>query len=167
MKRLHEQVVGSEKYARFTAVCEKMVATDVRALIDEVERIQEERSSRPLILKPSTKRIVAMNMQEQAMRSRVIYIALSARKSYDLLNFSCDTIHEWIISQFRSQLTGNQSEKFYTASRFTVKYRQHLTLLATLLEVCDMVVKDIDSSSWRLKSVVSTLELESRPEVRV
>lgn len=167
MKRLHERVVESDKYIRFVSVCDKMIATDVKALIEEVEAIQLERSTRPLVLRPSVKKVIALNMQEQAFRSRVVYIAVGARRSYELLNFSCNTIHEWIMSQHRSLLVGSQNDRYNTASRFTVKYRQHLTLIETLIEVCDAVVKDIDSSSWRIKEVLSAMELESRPEIRV
>ena len=168
LKTLHELVTATDKYARYERVTTDMIKSqDLKALAEEVSGLHKVRSDRNQQISVTVKRLIKLNMEDQAFRSRIIHVVISVRKVYDILTFAATTLEDWIMSQYRQQLTGSWADRKTMACRFTIKARQHLTGMESLLELCDQAIKDIDSASWRYKAILTAMELNSRPEMRV
>lgn len=168
VKTLHDLVVSADKYKRYSRVTEAMIASqDLKALSEEVDKMHKIRSDRNQHINVSVKRLIKLNMEDQAFRSRIIHVVMSVRKVYDILEFAASTIEAWIMSQYRAHLTGSWADRNAVACRFTVSARQHLVGMSSLLEFCDQAIKDIDSASWRYKAILTAMELNSRPEMRI
>ncbi len=134
---------------------------------NEVLNIHKGRKSRQLVYKASSaKRLIEANMQDISFRSRCVEIMIEVRRARRLLNISLDSIKNHILATYQTYLSAyrTKAERDIYVSSLVSDAEAKLAEFESIIEVCELVVSDIDKTSWSMKSILDAMELIYRRE---
>lgn len=169
LKALKKQIRNSPRFERTMAIFLEMKDFDVDKLHDEVLGYQEQRGNREhhALKRTPKKKIIEYASEDAALRSRISYIQVSARRLSYRLSFLVDAFRNWILSEYSTKLKGTTQVKSATIDDIGIEMLSFLDKINSLDDCCTICLDDIDQGQWQRKAVVSVLELQARPEGKI
>jgi hypothetical protein len=167
---LRKSLVKDVRWIRFKGIVNNAYLPEFDGYLDEIQRMHKTRSIRVLgaVAAPSGRKIADASMRDQSVRSRCVEICMEVARSRNHLAISMDTVKSYIMAEY-SQMLGTHGVRAVTEKREIVnsvfsKPDERLHQLDTITEIADMCIKDIDQSSWAIKSTVTALEIATARE---
>lgn len=166
---LIEMIINSKRYKRIMDNYQELSDWDVGKYHDEVLRYQDSRGERdPHSLKNTPKKkIIEYASEDAALRSRVTYIQVNARRISFRLDFLAEVLRDWVLAEYGSRIKGTAQIKNAVVNNLSLKIFSFSNKLTALDDCCGIILKDIDQSQWSIKAVISVLEINARPEGKV
>lgn len=137
------------------------------AFQEELENIHMARKSRYLRADSGlkVKNIIQASMHDNIARSRCIEIYNAVFKESYLLKDFLNTLSDYIMAHYSSNLGTTKYEKDSAISDILSKGWSRLTNLEIACKTADKIIDDIDKTSWSYKSVLAGLEIATKGEV--
>lgn len=166
LKALKKEIRNSARFTRTMEIFEGLKGFDVDTLHDEVLGYQAQRGNREhhALKRTPKKKIIEYASEDAALRSRISYIQVSARRLVFRVSFLVDAFKNWILSEYSNKLKGTSQVKNATIEDIGIEMLSFLDRLNSLDDCCGICLEDIDQGQWQRKAVVSVLELQAKPE---
>lgn len=167
-KELIDRIKASSEFTSYSSILSMSRSSiDCSSNTEEILRIHKLRSSRSMTKKSNTKNMIEVSISEMANRSRLVELRLNMHKVYNALNFAITTLHDFCRVKYSAHLGSNREQRDALLSSITSDGSQFLDQIASVLEISQEVISDIESTAWTLKRVVEIKELETRPENKI
>lgn len=158
------------KWARFKAVYDTTYKPEFDEYIDEIQLLHKTRSIRVLGIKsaPSGKTLADASMKDQAARSRCVEICINVVRSRNYLAITMNTVSSYMNAEYGSFMATlgvrTISDRRELVESMFGPAQRMIDKLDTITEIADLVIKDVDMSSWALKTTVTALEIATARE---
>lgn len=140
------------------------------SLTEEVMDIHKTRSVRFLSRNGNDGRfiekIVDSSLRDQANRSRLAEISMQCFRAQASLNEALEPLQEYLIMTYGPEMSfvRTKDERKQLVEMALRPFYKFISQCGTLRQLTDIVISDIDKAAWSLKLLVSTYELNNRPE---
>jgi hypothetical protein len=134
----------------------------------EVENIHKTRSVR--FLNPDSGKfvdaLIEASINEQAQRSRLTEIHAQCIKASRTLSRGVEKLEEYLLIRYSTDIAGvrTKEERVKLIRMAMSSFHQFLNEVDTLKEMTEIIIADIDKSSWRLRDIISAYQLHNAPE---
>jgi hypothetical protein len=103
-------------------------------------------------------------------RSRMTYITIVCVKSSKSLDLAIDLLSDYLMSNYSDKIkkiasTISERQKFIDS--VLRDFKEYVRKVETLKLCCELLVKDIDQSSYQMKMIVETFRIDRKPETRL
>lgn len=169
LEELRRKVKDMPSYKRTLAALDNFFVYDVEGYTHEIHEIQRQRSERPIhgLQKQPKRSIMRYSSEDNAYRSRAIYIQMLTRRVRSNVDPVKESITSWCLMELKPYLAGTVAEKRAIVYELTPRLNSFIAALYQLDVACDLLVSDIDQSMWIRKNVVALLDISTRPESKV
>ncbi len=137
-------------------------ACDFDSYVTEIMNLHKGRKSRTLAYKStSTKSLIESSMQDIAYRGRCTEIMVEMRRSQRMLRVGIDSIKNHIFSKYNVHLKAysTKAERDSFVNNLLQDSNSKLSEFDGIVEICELVIGDIDKTAWAYKSILQAMEL--------
>lgn len=109
----------------------------------------------------SPKNLIDASLTDLSTRARLVEIRVKASMHAELLGDACDAIKRHVFTEYLQHLRvfSNESQRSAFAKRVQGRAQSVLIESQSLLDLLDILIKDIDQSSHFLRNVVESMKL--------
>lgn len=149
-----------------------MFSIPKEALIEEIESAHASRKVRRLQSEKGSSladSLLAANIQDQAIRSRMSEILMTCLKARTRLEASLKSLRNHLLLEHASLLRQfkTKDERLNLLNIVMRKYVKYLDALEAVQKLSEYVVVDIDKAGYALERNIKILELHTRREHRI
>jgi hypothetical protein len=174
VKELRRRLKTDETWQKYRRIVEHSWDTSFDTFLDEIQKMHKGRALRILGLDsshPSGKKLAKAALVDQAYRSRCVEIVMTLTRNRNNLHYAIDTIKKHLDANYRSTLItlgvrGVTDRKQLIASLLSSATRK-LSDIDTIVEIADMVIKDIDQGTWCIKHAVDAIQVATKRQYGV
>lgn len=174
VKELKRRLKQDETWQKYRRIVQHSWDESFDTFLDEIQKMHKGRAIRILGLDsshPSGKKLAKAAMVDQAYRSRCVEIVMTITRNKNNLKYAIDTIKKHIEANYRSDLInlgirGVTDRKQAVASLLAIATRK-LSDMDTIIEIADMVIRDIDQATWSIKHAVDSLQIATKRQYGV
>ena len=165
---LKHSLKGDDKWKRYRSLLASIKETfPVESLQQEIDTIQKLRKVRGVRLNGiSANKLLDMSMDEVQHRARLTEVLIQARREFARLDALVTGMYSYIkgeyaqeLSSFKSQADRNSAVETLLSTGYEV-----LSQIEAISDTVELVIKDIDQSSFTLTRVANLIELTTRRE---
>lgn len=137
--------------------------------LEELRALHTSRKSRLLNVGfPTGKRVAEAAAQDMSVRSRCVEIAMNAALLSNGIGVALDTIGKYVGARYYELMkeegySGVNDRKALVSALLNSYQRKHEQIL-TLIKISDMVIKDVDQSSYSIKAINDALIVATKRE---
>lgn len=140
----------------------------LESLNEELTRIQRGRKVRSVSFKGvSAQRLLDMSMDEVQHRARLTEILIQAKRESNILSALLDGMNSYVLGEYAEDLREGfktQQDRRSAVDRLLSKGYSTLYGIQGVAETTELLIKDIDQSSFTLTRVANLIELTTRRE---
>lgn len=165
---LSEVVRGDPRYQRYLSIRKSAARLlPYEALSSEISLIQQARRVRSLQVSTLQPRdILDISLDEVSHRARLTEILVTAKRSYEELDGVVSSVSRYITANYSSHVSDlrTKGERDNVISTLFTKGYELLSSMDNLATQCELVIKEIDQTSFSLTRIANLYELVIRRE---
>ena len=167
--RLKRALKRDKVWHRFVEISKGAYRPEFSGFVVEMQKLHKTRTVRQLATAmPTGKRIGEAAMVDQSVRSRCTEICMDIMASSSYLSMSIDNMRRYILANYDEILVDAGATRI-TEKRTIVDglfntANSRLQQLYDILDVADLVIKDIDQAGWALARTTTALEIAVKRE---
>ena len=163
---INKKLKVDETFTKFKRIVKNATQVDIALLLKEVENLHSGRNIRSLKGKAvSPTRLMNVCAEDTAYRSRLVEINMTFMREYGPLKLAHETIKDYLNSKYGSGLgVRSIADREAVWNSVLLDSRTRMIKLEDAIELTEMVIEDIDKSSFSLKHLLQTLEIISKRE---
>lgn len=168
---LDKKLNKDPKYQKFRLLVDKnKFSIDSTEITKELKTLHVTRIVRSLdpknLINDNQSNLINASIQNQAIRSRVVEIKMECYTKYNLLDNYVSKLKDYLISQYNDDFKELKTikEKQGYLSNFFSGETTMLNEINTVIEICDILIEDLDKSAWSIKALVELLDLTVKRE---
>ena len=172
--KLDRRLKDDTEWQRFCRIVELASKMDVAPFLKELKTMHKSRTLRAIGLEeapPTGKKLAKAALVDQAYRSRIVEIVMSLLTSKNLLNRSIHGIKKHLQVTYAELVKDDgyttaraQDAVFATRLDFATSISEEIE---SAVEMCDLVLKDIDQGGFAIKHSVEALVVATKREFNV
>lgn len=129
---------------------------------NEIMTLHKGRKSRGLMYRSTTtKRLIESSMQDISYRGRCTEIMVEVRRAQRMLKVGLDAVKNHIFAKYNQHLKAysTKAERDSYVNNLLQDAYSKLNEFDGIVEICEIVIGDIDKTSWAYKSILQAMDL--------
>ncbi len=158
-----EDLKDTDDYLRYRRIIKRLAEeTDLIKTAEEIGRLHSGRKSRSLFgSELSADKIIEANLQDTSYRSRLVEIRIDLAKILSLATTTLDTVKSKVYQTYTEDLKvfKTKGERMSYVESFLTLGTMFTKRVEDLSDQLDLVIKDIDQTSFTYKNAIQILEI--------
>lgn len=167
IESLKKQLLDDDTFLKYRSIRQTASAQlPYESLCDELERIQQSRAVRTAVHNLRPNQLLEVSLDEVNHRARLTEILVKAKRNRAMIQPVVDGVWNYIASTYVDELKTFKTSADRQSAISTVLNAGYTLIseLDSLIEQCELVIKEIDQSSFSLSRVATLMELTIRNE---
>lgn len=167
--RLKRALKRDKVWLRFVDISKGSFRPEFSEFVVEMQKLHKTRTVRQLATAmPTGKRIGEAALVDQSVRSRCTEICMDVMASSSYLSLSIENMRRYILANYDDILVDSGitriTEKRTIVDGLFNTASSRLQRLYDIIDVADLVIKDIDQAGWALARTTTALEIAVKRE---
>lgn len=169
-KRLLTKLAEDRYWIRYRGIVSSCVTPEFDKYLEEVQAMHKSRPVRTIGLSsvPSGKKLVRAALVDQAYRSRCVELVINVIRNRNVLEQAISIIKKHVEGEYSDYLKQiglrGITERKSLINSLVLNATRQLAEMDTIVQICDLVITDIDKSSYALKHAVDSLQIAMKRE---
>lgn len=170
MATLRQEIQGDDYFIKLRTMFEtgKSFQIDPKSLLSEMARLQSIRISSRIDYKGDfVRQLIETSSRDQSYRSRLAEIQFSAFRAKHVLSKSVARIRDYLLREYWTDIAKEYrtvKERSDFVDGVLVEFIEFCNDMDHLCSQADILIKDIDQSSWSLKLMRDAVEIHTKRE---
>lgn len=169
LTRIKRSLKRDKAWHRFVEISKGAFRPEFAGFVEEMQKLHKTRLVRQLATAlPTGKNLAEAGLKDQAVRSRCTEICMDVMANANYLSLAIANMRRHILFQYDDVLVDSGvtrvNEKKATVDNLFNTAQGRLQALNDILDVADLVIRDIDQAGYALKNSTAALELAVRRE---